>query len=93
MTATRFLLAVSTVLALAIVTAAHREVPVTAALRDPGSPSSGADQVDLAVTVYNSNLALVRDVREFAIRPGESDLSFVDIAATVNPATVHFRSR
>ncbi|MDO9063392.1 MAG: hypothetical protein Q7U41_02435 [Microbacterium sp.] len=92
MTSTRFLLAVTTAVALAILTAAHRPVQVTAAPRDQGAPSSGADQVDLAVTVYNSNLALVRDVREFAIRPGESDLSFVDIAATVNPATVHFRS-
>ncbi len=50
------------------------------------------DQTDLAVTVYNASLALVRDVREFALPAGESDLRFVDIAATVNPATVHFRS-
>jgi hypothetical protein len=50
------------------------------------------DQVDLAVTVYNSDLALVRDVRNVRLRRGISELQFADIAATVNPATVHFRS-
>ncbi len=50
------------------------------------------DQVDLAVTVYNSNIALVRDVRQLSLPSGIFDLRFMDIAATVNPATVHFRS-
>ena len=50
------------------------------------------DQVDLAVTVYNSDLALVRDVRELRLARGVAELQFMDIAATVNPATVHFRS-
>ncbi len=50
------------------------------------------DQVDLAVTVYNSNIALVRDVRQLNLPTGTFDLRFMDIAATVNPATVHFRS-
>src|SRR4029079_8444356 len=47
---------------------------------------------ELAVTVYNSDLALVRDVRNVQIARGVSDLHFMDIAATVNPATVNFRS-
>ncbi len=66
------------------------ETPVTAA----GQPQNATvdDQTDLAVTVYNSDLALVRDVRELQIARGTSDLHFMDIAATVNPATVHFRS-
>jgi hypothetical protein len=50
------------------------------------------DQVDLAVTVYNSDIALVRDVRNVQLPAGSFDLRFMDIAATVNPATVHFRS-
>ena len=50
------------------------------------------DQVDLAVTVYNSDIALVRDVRELRLARGVRGLRFMDIAATVNPATVHFRS-
>jgi hypothetical protein len=50
------------------------------------------DQVDLSVTVYNSDIALVRDVRNLQLPAGDFDLQFMDIAATVNPATVHFRS-
>src|SRR5205809_3385601 len=50
------------------------------------------DQAELAVTIYNSDLALVRDVRNIQMARGTSDLHFMDIAATVNPATVHFRS-
>ncbi len=50
------------------------------------------DQVELSVTVYNSDIALVRDVRRLQLPSGEFDLKFMDIAATVNPATVHFRS-
>src|SRR5262250_2247808 len=50
------------------------------------------DQTDLAVTVYNSNIALVRDVRNLSLPGGLFRLKLMDIAATVNPATVHFRS-
>ncbi len=62
----------------------------------PAAQTQGAstldDQVELAVTVYNSDIALVRDVRQIDLPPGTTDLEFQDIAATVNPATVHFRS-
>jgi hypothetical protein len=54
--------------------------------------TSLSDQTDLNVTVYNSNIALVRDVRQLALPGGTFRLKFMDIAATVNPATVHFRS-
>jgi len=50
------------------------------------------DQSDLALTVYNSSLALVRDVRQLNLASGESRLRFMDIAASINPAAVHFRS-
>jgi hypothetical protein len=50
------------------------------------------DQTDLNVTVYNSNIALIRDVRQLTLPGGMFRLKFMDIAATVNPATVHFRS-
>jgi hypothetical protein len=68
--------------------------------QDKDAPRSGAadqatslnDQTDLAVTVYNSNIALVRDVRQLTLPSGPFRLKFEDIAATVNPATVHFRS-
>ena len=54
--------------------------------------TSLADQTELNVTVYNSNIALVRDVRQLMLPSGVFRLKFMDIAATVNPATVHFRS-
>jgi hypothetical protein len=50
------------------------------------------DQTDLAVTVYNSNLALVRDVRKLTLPTGAFRLQFEDVAATINPVTVHLRS-
>jgi hypothetical protein len=50
------------------------------------------DQAELALTVYNSDIALVRDVRNLQLARGTGNLRFMDIAATVNPATVHFRS-
>jgi hypothetical protein len=54
--------------------------------------SNLGDQTDLAITVYNSNIALVRDVRQLTLPAGSFRLKFMDIAATINPATVHFRS-
>ena len=54
--------------------------------------STLADQKDVAVTVYNSNVALVRDVRQLRLPTGTVDLRFMDIAAQVNPVTVHIVS-
>jgi hypothetical protein len=65
-----------------------------ASAASPAAPDSTTldDQVELAVTVYNSDIALVRDVRNLQLARGTANLQFMDIAATVNPATVHFRS-
>src|ERR1700724_1330365 len=83
-----------TALALAVSVALWRHAaPTAAAAGDAGHDESTLDdQVDLAVTVYNSDIALVRDVRDLQLPRGSVDLHFMDIAATVNPATVHFRS-
>ncbi len=54
--------------------------------------STEQDQKELAVTVYNSNVALVRDVRRLRLPAGTLDLRYMDIAAQVNPATVHIVS-
>jgi hypothetical protein len=82
----------------AAVFAATRTSKVYAA-QEKESPRAAADQstslndqTDLNVTVYNSNVALVRDVRNLVLPSGAFRLKFMDIAATVNPATVHFRS-
>jgi hypothetical protein len=54
--------------------------------------STHQEQKELAVTVYNSNVALVRDVRRLRLPAGTFDLRYMDIAAQVNPATVHIVS-
>ena len=66
--------------------------PVQAAPAAAQGSTTLDDQIDLSVTVYNSDIALVRDVRNLDLPRGTFNLSFMDIAATVNPATVLFRS-
>jgi hypothetical protein len=83
------------VLAVAGVTFAARPAPIAMAAteaREGQDASTLDDQTELALTVYNSDLALVRDVRSVQLPRGTFDLRFMDIAATVNPATVHVRS-
>ena len=80
-------------------------LPVTMLARQGAQPQEGAarptgvsatttlnDQVDLSLTVYNSNLALIRDIRQLTLPSGGSTLKFADVAAAINPATVRFRS-
>lgn len=64
---------------------------VSAAQTQPATTTQ-KDQTDLSITVYNSNLALVRDVRKINLRTGTFPLHFEDVAASINPATVHLRS-
>ena len=76
----------------------HRPLAATPAKQGSTQPAGEAatttltDQTELALTVYNSNLSLVRDVRQLNLPAGEFVLRFMDIAASINPATVHFRS-
>src|SRR5689334_5129203 len=56
------------------------------------SVTTDRDQSDLSVTVYNSDVALVRDVRQIHLQPGTFPLKFEDVASSINPVTVHFRS-
>ena len=66
--------------------------PVLLAGEQPDLTTTLDDQSELAITVYNSDIALIRDVRNLQLARGTGNLRFMDIAATVNPATVHFRS-
>ena len=51
-----------------------------------------SDQEDVSVTIYNSNLALVRDVRALTLGEGELRLRFGDVAEQIQPETVSLRS-
>jgi hypothetical protein len=50
------------------------------------------DQRDVMVTVYNGNLGLVKDVRETRLPSGTTEVHFADVAALIDPSTVHLRS-
>jgi hypothetical protein len=60
--------------------------------KSDAASSTQKDQVDLSLTIYNSNLALVRDIRRIQLKPGTFQLRFEDVAASIDPATVQFRS-
>ncbi len=54
--------------------------------------SSLNDQQDVAVTIYNSNVGLVKDTRLIDLKPGIHELKFMDVAAKIDPTTVHIKS-
>jgi hypothetical protein len=60
------------------------------------APQSGSssleDQQSVAITVYNSNLGLVKDTRRLRLPRGASQLRFMDVAQQINPTTVHIKS-
>ncbi len=60
---------------------------------DPGARAVTAqDQRDLAVTIYNGNLGLVKDIREASLPAGSSQVHFMDVAALIDPTSVHLKS-
>ena len=49
-------------------------------------------QREVMVTIYNGNLGLVKDVREVRLTPGTGEVQFMDVAAQIDPTTVHLKS-
>ncbi|MBN2312009.1 MAG: DUF4139 domain-containing protein [Candidatus Hydrogenedentes bacterium] len=56
------------------------------------SQTTISDQSDVAVTIYNNDLALVRDRRKVPMLPGEQSLAFMDVPERILPQTVSLRS-
>ncbi|MFE8032696.1 DUF4139 domain-containing protein [Thiohalocapsa marina] len=54
--------------------------------------STLADQRSVAVTIYNDDLALVKDQRAVTLPTGRSDLAFRDVSARIRPQTALLRS-
>src|SRR3989338_178089 len=50
------------------------------------------DQRSVEVTVYNSNVGLVKDIRRLELPAGEGELRFMDVAAQIMPVTVLIKS-
>jgi hypothetical protein len=53
--------------------------------------SIGAGEV--AVTVYNENIALVKELRKMSFPRGESEAEFREVPAKIDPTSVHFVSK
>lgn len=54
--------------------------------------STLADQREVAVTIYNDNLALVKDQRHLQLEAGSSNLAFRDVSARMRAETALLRS-
>jgi hypothetical protein len=50
------------------------------------------DQETVSITVYNSNIGLVKDGRRLTLPSGVTELKFGEVAAKVMPQTVHIKS-
>ncbi len=66
--------------------------PVDGRSRDRELVSTLADQTGVGVTIYNENLALVKDVRQLVLPQGMSNLAFREVSARIRPETALMRS-
>ena len=48
-------------------------------------------QAEVAITVYNQDLGLVRDRRALEFEKGEFDLKYTNIPSSIDPTSVHFK--
>jgi hypothetical protein len=70
---------------------AHAPDTRPAAQQTPRLKSSAAQRDDVAITVYNQNFGLVREVRTLDLRRGRVSLEYGDVASGIQPETVHIR--
>ena len=49
-------------------------------------------QTEVMLTIYNGNLGLVKDVRQTRLPTGLHETEFRDVAALIDPTTVHLKS-
>ncbi|MBM3307690.1 MAG: DUF4139 domain-containing protein [Candidatus Eisenbacteria bacterium] len=56
-----------------------------------GLAAGAVAQQETALTVYNTDLALVKDARTIALEKGAQEVRFPDVAARIDPTSVHFR--
>ena len=65
---------------------------VTTPVAAEESRSTLDDQKSVAVTIYNENLALVKDQRKIQLGSGQNTLAFRDVSAQMRPETALLRS-
>src|SRR5258707_5250257 len=54
--------------------------------------TTARDRQSVNITVYNSNLGLVRETRRLTLPQGQIALRFADVTAQIRPETVHLAS-
>ena len=54
--------------------------------------TTARDRQAVNITVYNSNLGLVRETRRLMLTPGQVALRFADVTSQIRPETVHLAS-
>lgn len=54
--------------------------------------ATAAEQTDIAVTIYNDNLALVKDTRRVGLDGGFNRLAWRDVSAQIRPETAQLRN-
>lgn len=54
--------------------------------------TTAEDRRSVNITVYNSNLGLVRETRTLSLPNGRLSLNFADVSSLIRPETVHLRS-
>jgi hypothetical protein len=74
------------------VVAALVVVGVTLSSGGQGAMPAAAQAEGLELAVYNQNLALVKDLRRLDLSAGLNEVRFADVAAQIDPTSVHFRS-
>ena len=51
--------------------------------------AQNSDQKSVAVTIYNNNLGVVKDIRTIDLQEGYSEISITDVAEQIDPTSVH----
>jgi len=64
----------------------------TTVAAETGVKSTAEEQAMVELTVYNNDLALVKDTRNVELPVGQGELKFMDVASYIMPVTVHVRS-
>ena len=65
---------------------------VTAIAQSSDQTTTARDRQSVNITVYNSNLGLVRETRRLTLPPGRIALRFADVTSQIRPETVHLAS-
>jgi hypothetical protein len=65
---------------------------VTAIAQTSDQTTTAHDRQSVNITVYNSNLGLVRETRRLTLPSGRIALRFADVTAQIRPETVHLAS-